>query len=179
MKKWMVQIALVVILAAAALALRYRDRLPKPPRNPETATPSQDSRWAGAAAAVNELLDAASQGDERTYLGLVSGELRKSLEQTRSEVGPEAFRRELRRSMTGVLGVATMPGQDAPAGLTAVDVELIFADRNERQRMLLEPRGSGWAVASIEAAEMIKPSIPYGTPVFEEPPQATEKPPPE
>ena len=33
-------------------------------------------------------------------------------------------------------------------GLAAMDVELVFADRNERQRILLVRKGSGWAVTA-------------------------------
>ena len=55
------------------------------------------------------------------------------------------------------------------------DVEIVFADRNERQRMLLVPERGGWAIASLEQAQMLKPPIPYGTPVFEPPePQQAE-----
>jgi len=52
--------------------------------------------------------------------------------------------------------------------LVALDLEIVFADRNQRQRMLLERTRGGWAIRAIEAAEMVKPPIPYGTPVFEE-----------
>ena len=48
--------------------------------------------------------------------------------------------------------------------------------------MLLERKQGGWAISAIEAAQMLKPPIPYGTPVFEAPeeekPQTPEEPAP-
>ena len=152
MKKWALPSVVIVVLAAVALVLRSRDRLP--------ATPE---------AAVGALFDAAEAGDDAAYLRLLDGKLRKALVQSRTQLGTEAFRESLRRSMSGVKGLAVERRDDAPVGLAAVDVELVFADRNERQRILLVPKGSGWAITSIEAAVTVQPSIPYGTPVYEEP----------
>jgi len=160
-KKWLPHVLLVATLVGLALALRSRDRLPE--------TPEQT---------VTEFFTAAGDGDDRAYLRLVTGELRKSLEHTRSESGAEAFRQGLRRSAGGIKGLAVTRAEGAPAPLAAVDVEIVFADRNERQRMLLEPTRSGWAIASIEQAEMVKPPIAYGTPVFEmpEPEESQDRP---
>jgi len=151
-KKWLPHLLLVVLLVGLALTLRNRDRLPETPEK-----------------SVTEFFTAASEGDDRAYLRLATGELRKSLEQARSEAGAEAFRQGLRRSAGGIKGFAVTRADDAPAPLAAVDVEIVFADRNERQRMLLEPIRGGWAITSIEQAEMIKPPIAYGTPVSEMP----------
>ncbi|MHC4176643.1 MAG: hypothetical protein ACYSWU_04005, partial [Planctomycetota bacterium] len=89
----------------------------------------------------------------------------------RSELGAEAFRENLRRSAAGIKGLAKTRSSDTSLadGTVAIDVELVFADRNERQRMLLEPNGSGWVIVSIDTARTVKPSIPYGTPVFDQP----------
>jgi len=175
MKERVLKIAVMVGLIAAAFALRgrgLRRETSKTPQNPET---SEDSNWSDAASTVSRLFDAASEGDDDAYLRLVAGELRKSLAKTRSELGREAFRAELRRSTSGIMGLATMPGEDAPSGMTAIDVEIVFADRNEYQRMLLAPDGNGWVVTSIEEARMVKPPVPYGTPVFEMPAEKTAK----
>jgi hypothetical protein len=151
-KKWGLQILVVVLLVALAILLRNRERLPETPEK-----------------AVSELFTAASDGNDRAYLRLLSGELRKSLERDRSQAGDESFRQGLRRSAAGIKGLAVTRAGDAPGEMVALDVEIVFADRNERQRMLLEPKRGGWTIASIEQAEMRKPPIPYGTPVFEEP----------
>jgi len=151
-KKWLPHLLLVVLLVGLALTLRNRDRLPETPEK-----------------TVTEFFLAAGEGDDRAYLRLATGALRKSLEQARRESGAEAFRRGLRRSAGGIKGLAVTRADDAPAPLAAVDVEIVFADRNERQRMLLEPIRGGWAIASIEQAEMVKPPVAYGTPVSETP----------
>ena len=152
MKKWSLRIAVVVALVAAAFLLRARHRLPDTPE-----------------AAVSAFFDAAARGDDGAYLRLASGELRNSLENTKAQLGTPEFQESLRRSAAGIKGLAVTRAGGAPADFVAVDVEIVFADRIERQRMLLAPQGSGWTIASIEAAEMVKPPIPYGTPVFEEP----------
>lgn len=152
MKKWSLTIAVLVALVAAAFLLRARHRLPDTPE-----------------AAVSAFFDAASRGDDGVYLRLASGELRNSLENTKAQLGTPQFQESLRRSAAGIKGLAVMRTGGAPADFVAVDVEIVFTDRKERQRMLLVPRGSGWQIASIEAAERIEPPIPYGTPVFEEP----------
>jgi len=149
---WILRLLVVAVLVVLALALRSRSRLPETPEK-----------------AVSEFFSAASDGDDRAYLRLTSGELRQSLATARSQAGAEAFRAELRRSAAGIKGMALTRADDAPSNLVAIDVEIVFADRNERQRMLCEPKQGGWAIAAIGQAQMVKPPIPYGTPVFEEP----------
>ena len=152
MKKPILPILIVVLLIAAALALRGRGRLPDTPEK-----------------AVTELFAAASEGDDRAYLRLLTGGLRDSLENARNQAGVDAFRESLRRSATGIKGLAVTRADETGADLVALDVEIVFADRNERQRMLLELQRGGWAITDIQPAQMVKPPIPYGTPVSQEP----------
>jgi len=70
--------------------------------------------------------------------------------------------------------VATSRGSDAPPGQVVVEVELVFADRIERQRMGLAEKATGWAIQSVTTTSMITPAVPYGTPVFEEPAPQTK-----
>lgn len=147
----MLRILVVAVLVLLAFALRSRARLPETPEK-----------------AVSDLFSAASDGDDRAYLRLTTGQLRESLASTRSQAGAEAFRAELRRSAAGIKGMALTRADDAPSNFVAIDVELVFADRNERQRILCEPKQGGWAIAAIGQAQMVKPPIPYGTPVFKE-----------
>ena len=158
MKKWALRAGVVAARVALALLLRGRDRLPETPE-----------------AAVAAFYDAAGCGDDAGYLRLVSGPLRTSLEDARSQLGAEAFRESLRRTTSGLKGVATSRGSDAPPGQVVVEVELVFADRIERQRMGLAETGAGWAIQSLTTTSMITPAVPYGTPVFEEP-RAKSKP---
>jgi len=119
-------------------------------------------------AAVTALYEAAERGDDETYLGLVSGDLRRSLRATREQVGAEAFRESLRQLAAGIKGLAVARAGAAPPGLVALDVELVFADRQERQRLIASPEGSGWVIVSMGLAERTTPAVPYGTPVVEE-----------
>ncbi len=149
MKKRVLQGLVLVGIVTAAFALRGRSSLPETPE--ET---------------VEALLDAASRGDSAAYLRLVDGELADDLRTTRSQLGAEAFRESLRRSVAGMKGVATARLDDAPEDRVALEVDIVFADRNERQRAVLGPRGGGWVITGMGTAEVIQPSVPYGTPLY-------------
>jgi hypothetical protein len=154
-KQRLVQIGVVVALVAAAVLLRNRDRLPQTPEE-----------------AVSAFFDAAGKGDAAAYLRLATGELAKSLGETRAQLGAEGFRSSIQASVKGVKGFAVARSANAPPERVALEVDIVFSDRNERQRMLCAPQGNGWLISAIEAARMVKPAIPYGTPVYEEPPPA-------
>jgi hypothetical protein len=164
-KQWALKIAVVALLVGVAIALRGRDRVPVAPQ--EAASAALDT----ASDVVNRLYDAAGKGDDAAYLRQVSGKLRESLEYERSQLGVEAFRAGLRQSAAGIKGLAVTQRSDGPSGTIALDVEIVFADRNETQKVLLAPQGRTWVITSMETAEVAKPPIPYGTPVFAEPEQ--------
>ncbi len=151
MSNRVVQIAVIVAIVAAAFWFRTRDRLPETPE-----------------LAAGALFDAAARGDDAAYLRLVSGELRTTLESSRSQLGQAAFRESLRRSAAGIKGLAVSRGETAPPDRVALDLDLVFADRNERQRMLFVDTGKGFALMAIEGAAVVKPPIAYGTPVYDE-----------
>ena len=119
-------------------------------------------------AAVNAMFDAAEKGDDEAYLALTGGELERQLRGTRSQEGAEAFREDLRRSAAGIKGLGVSRADGAPVGTVALDVEIVFRDRNERQRYMAAPADGGWVITAISAAATTRPSIPYGTPVFGE-----------
>lgn len=154
MRKAILPIVLVAVLVAVAFLLRGGSGggLPETPE-----------------AAVNAFFDAAGQGDDAAYLRLTTGEFRDLLRQARKEAGPERFRENIRQSVAGLKGLATERREEAPGGLQVLEVDLVFADRNEKQRVVVQQQGSGWAIASVEQARMEKPPIPYGTPVFDVP----------
>jgi len=151
MNRRALQIVLVAVLVAAAVLLRGRDRLPETPE-----------------AAVNAFFDAAGRGDDKTYLGLVSGALRTSLEETRSQLGAEKFREQLRLSAAKIKGLAISPAGAPSPDQAALDVVLVFEDRQEHQRFTLTPAGGGWAIIAMTTATAQQPKVRYGTPVFEE-----------
>jgi hypothetical protein len=148
-KKRVLQGLVLAGIVAAAFALRGKSSLPETPED-----------------AVKALFDAASRGDAAAYLRLVDGELAEDLRTTRSQLGAEAFRESLRRSVAGMKGVATARLDDAQGNRVALEVDIVFADRNERQRVVLEPRSGGWIITKMGAAEIIQPSVPYGTPIY-------------
>jgi len=152
MKQRIVQIAVVIALVAVAVALR---------RSEEALPPTPE-------AAVNAFFDAAATGDDTAYLSLLGDELRTRFLNARAEQGREQFRDSLRQQAAGIKGLATMRADEAPEGLVAVDVDIVFTDRNEKQRFTLKPQNNGYAITNISTTQTAKPSIPYGTPVYGE-----------
>jgi len=150
-KRYVLPLAVAAALVAAAIALRGRQVRPETPE-----------------AAVNALFTAAERGDDGAYLALVGGPLRASLQESRAQLGAEKFRRSLRASVAGVKTLAITAATGAPPDQAALDVEVGFADRVERQRMVLARQGGGWVIMAAGAAAAGKPAIPYGTPVFDE-----------
>jgi hypothetical protein len=157
-----VQLAVIVAVVAVAFWLRGRDQLPETPE-----------------ATVNALFDAAGRGDDGAYLRLLIGPLRTTLESSRAQLGPAAFRENIRRSAAGIKGLSVARADNAPPDQVALDLELVFADRNERQRMLLVDTAKGFGITAIEGAATVKPPVAYGTPVVDEgavPPPASKSP---
>jgi hypothetical protein len=150
-RKRAVQAACLAGVVVLAILLRGRKR--ELPATPE--------------AAVNAMFDAAKAGDDEAYLALTGGELERRLRAARSQAGAEAFRRDLRLSAKGVVGLAISRAGDAPSPGVALVVEIVFRDRNERQRYLAAPVDGGWQITAVSVAATTRPSIPYGTPVSE------------
>jgi len=150
MKRIAVPMALVLALSAVALLLRGNGRLPPTPEE-----------------SVGRFFQAAQRGDAPAYLALLSGTLRSSAESTQSQLGSAAFAASLRESVAGLKGYAVSPIGETTLDRAELDVELVFSDRNERQRFRLLRQSGGWQVASIDKADMVKPPIPYGTTVFD------------
>jgi hypothetical protein len=140
----------VLVLAAVALVLRGKGRLPPTPED-----------------AVRQLFQAAQRGDAPAYLAMLAGALRRSFESTQSQMGAAAFSASLRQSMAGVKGFAMSPAGGLSPDEAGLDVELVFPDRNERQRLVLVRQGGGWLVAAIGKADACKPPVPYGAAVFD------------
>ncbi|MGO8745467.1 MAG: hypothetical protein ACLQNE_05715 [Thermoguttaceae bacterium] len=106
-KRFIVPIMLALVLAAVAVTLRGKGRLPPTPDD-----------------AVNRLFQAAQRGDAPAYLATVTGELRSALESTQSQIGAEAFAASLRESAAGIKGFAVSPVGESTPDRDEVDVEL-------------------------------------------------------
>jgi len=150
-KKWLLPAGVIAALAVLAFVLRRGDRLPETPE-----------------AAVAAFFEAAGRGDDALYLRLTSGSLRASLEDTRSQLGAAAFRESLRRTASGMKGLAASRGTEGAEAVVVLAVEQVCAARLARPQMSLAPKGPGWTIESITGTNMIKPPVAYGTPVFEE-----------
>lgn len=149
-KQLIIPILLAVALAAAAIALRGKGRLGETPED-----------------AVRTFFSAAQEGDASAYLSLVTGSLKTSFEETQSQLGMAGFRESLRTSVAGLKGFAVSRAGEPSDDRTALDIELVFADRSERQRFALVRQQGGWAIAAIDRAEVGKPPMPYDAPVFD------------
>lgn len=158
MKKRIIQAVLLLALVGVAFALRTRDR-----------------RYGTPEATISAFFAAAAEGDDRLYLRLTGGELKRELTQLRKQQGVTAFREELRRSVSGVKGRAMTRGGSAPNGFVTMDVEHVFVDRNEQQRFLLSQTAGGWLLESIGQADVNRPLIPYGTSVMSPVPSGKAK----
>lgn len=161
MTKWILGILLATLLAAVAVVLSNRDA-------------AGTSTAENPAEAVSQFIEAAREADIDRYLGLTSGGLRAELEQSRAELGDDGFREHLLRYAEDIKGLATLGDADTEENIISLDVEFVFVDRKERQRTTFVRRGKYWTIASVEPARMVKSPIPYGTPVFEEPPPAEQ-----
>ena len=146
------KVALVVVLVGVAFALRAR-------RGPAAGAATPE-------AAVKGFFDAAERGDDRAYLRLATGDLRRSLEATRAQQGPEAYRTGLKQSVQGVTAIVLKRLGDAAEGTMSLDVELVLVDRYDRQRIVLERQRGSWVIVDLGPVRTSKPLIPYGTPVF-------------
>ncbi len=149
-KQITVPVVLALALAMVAMALRGKGRLPQTPEE-----------------AVNGFFQAAQRGDAPAFLATLAGPLRSSFEATQSQIGAAALAASLRGSVAGLKGFAMRPAGQSQPGQAKLDVELVFPDRNERQRFVLLWQDGGWLVAAIDKADTVKPPMPYGAPAFE------------
>ena len=149
-KRFAVPAMLVVALAAVALLLRGKGRLPQTPDD-----------------AVNRLFQAAQRGDAPAYLATLAPTLRAALESTQSQSGAEAFAASLRDSVAGMKGLAVSTVDEPSPDQAELEIELVFADRNQRQRFVLLRQSGGWLITRIDKADTVKPPIPYGTAAFD------------
>jgi hypothetical protein len=149
-RRFVLPAILATALAAAAFALRGKGRLPDTPEE-----------------AVKAFFTAAESSDAPAYLSLLSGPLRGSFEESQRQLGAIAFRESLRSSVTGLKGFAASRAGESAEDRATLDVELVFADRSERQRFRLIRESRGWTIAAIDRAEVEKPGKPYGATVFE------------
>jgi hypothetical protein len=160
-RRFVLPVVLAITLVAIAIALRGKGRLPDTPE-----------------AAARAFFAAAEQGDADAYLGVLNGPLKNSFEETKKQLGAKAFSDSLRTSVSGLKGYAVTRTSEAANDLAALDVELVFTDRSERQRFGLIRESGGWLIASIDRADVAKPDKPYGATVYDYAPTSDSEPEP-
>jgi hypothetical protein len=125
-------------------------------RAPSGATP-QDT--------VYRMMDAARDGDVRTYLGCYTGQMESTLRQIVAEKGEAALADYIRKFNASVKGVAIQEPQSTADREVRLRVEFVYRDRNEAQNYYLEQAGGNWKIARQENSEGVKTLVPYGTTV--------------
>ena len=118
---------------------------------------------------VQTMLQASRSGDAPAYLNCFSGALRAQLEENQRQMGPAAFRAYLAGSQSAVMGVATTRLPDPSPSRARFQVEFVLRDKNQQQTIDLGQTNGLWRIEAMSQAAYVKPVIPYGTKVFEEP----------
>ena len=145
-------VAALVCIALAGLAVRERGR-------------SGESNRGTPEAAVHAMLDAARRGDVESWLALYAENPASSFRAAAKEQGEAAFRTWLQSTGASVKGVALEPAETLGGGSARVQVEYVFADRNEKQMVYLRRVGEAWKIERLESATLVPALIPYGASV--------------
>lgn len=155
--------SVVVVAAAAALAAVLL--LARGPRVPTDGAPGGVSPDAAVAA----LVSAERAGDVEAYREGLTGEALEAFESRLRGVGAGQVAAGLRGGLAGLKGHATSEVRQEGSDAATLVLELIFADRHERQRVELRRTGGVWKISGRTPMERITPEVPYGTPVFTPP----------
>ena len=113
---------------------------------------------------IEAAITAAAKGDLTTYLDQFTDPLRGQLERTQTEKGSEYLRDYLKRLTRPVKGVAInlRKKQDTAPDEARLDVEFIYANRNETQPFFLRREDGRWRISSMDSVRSTPVLIPYG-----------------
>ena len=117
--------------------------------------------------AIYSMLDAARAGDTRAFLESYTGPIQDRLRQAAAEATEPAFAKYLKESNAAIKGLAISPPERASEGRVKVQVEYVYADRNEVQFVYLIKEGRRWKISAVDSAQRVKTLVPYGSPVTE------------
>ncbi len=112
------------------------------------------------------MLDAAREGDVAAYIAVHTGGMSQRLEQSRDEMTPQGFADYLRKRNREIKGIAILEPQLASEDRARVDVEYVYVDRKEGQRLYLVRLDGLWRIERVDAAARVETPVPYGTPVY-------------
>lgn len=151
--------ATLCLLGAAVYFGRGRpDRLAAPAASP--------------AECVERMFAAAERGDVEAFLDCFTGAERRRLAAELNSQPRESFAAALVESVRPLKGRAVNgPGpSDESAERATLQIERIYEHHGERQSYGFRRDAGAWRIDSIGAVERFQQAIPYGTPVFDLPP---------
>jgi hypothetical protein len=137
---------------------------------------SQPDPAAAPAAAPADCLErmfgAAERGDVEAYLACFTGAELRRLSTERDAQPRERFAAALVESVRPLKGRAVSGPSNAPGGDRAtLEIERIYEHHGERQSYAFRRETDGWRIDSVGAVERFQQAIPYGTPVYDLPPE--------
>ncbi|MFQ5808572.1 MAG: hypothetical protein ACE5JM_03045 [Armatimonadota bacterium] len=115
---------------------------------------------------VFAMVQAAQQGDTRTYLDCFWGPLRTRLEQTDTEMGRRAFGEHLARTAGEITGVTVHDPLEPVGSDVKLRAEMVYRDKNEVQEFILTQRRGRWRISEMTNPQRIKTIIPYGSEAY-------------
>ena len=123
----------------------------------------------GSAAAdcIHNMLRYSREGRTAEYLDCFEPKLRAKLEGERDAMKAGEFADYLRRRAQPVRGFACSDETVLDENTNRIKVEWVFEDRNEIQLFSLKRIDGVWKIADMTEAQYKKPSVPYGTKVFD------------
>jgi len=118
------------------------------------------------------MFEAAKQGDVETYLDCFTGAERERLERELADQPEDAFARSLVEAVESLKGRAVFKGSadGDPEANWVLPVDRVYVNRMERQTYHLVRESNVWRIHTVETATSFQPDKPYGTPVYEPPP---------
>lgn len=115
---------------------------------------------------INRMMDAARDGDVNGYLACFSGQMEKTLRQSVEEMSSSGFADYLKTNNKLIKGFAMYEPKEVSESAVDVQVEYVYADRNEAQHFRLEKLLGRWTITKVDGIERVETIVPYGTPVY-------------
>ena len=112
------------------------------------------------------MMDAARDGDVDTYLECFGGQMKKTLQQSVTEMTASGFARYLMKNNEQIKGFAMYEPLEVSDSAVDIRVEYVYADRNEAQRFRLVRDSGRWTITKLDGIERVETIVPYGTPVY-------------
>ena len=114
---------------------------------------------------VYETLDAVREGDLPKYIAAHTGAMLTALQRAIREIGEARLLQSLKERNAPLKGIAVLEPVPLSDREIKLQVEYVYADRNEIQIYYLEKSADRWKIARVDGTQRIETLIPYGTPV--------------